>query len=98
MKTRVPAPFGVLLKRYRMAAMLTQEQLAIHATLSPDTIRALESGKRRAPRAATLQLIVAALALTGAERAAMLAAATPAQSVPPADSAPSTGAPSYGAP
>ena len=72
-----PTPFGTLLKRYRVAALLTQEQLAVRARLSPDTIRALERGKRRTPRPDSLRLLVEALPLTGEERAALLAAARP---------------------
>ena len=48
MANRAPGPFGVLLRRYRVAALLTQEELATRARLSADTIRALESGKRHA--------------------------------------------------
>lgn len=86
MKQRVPTPFGILLRRYRVAAMLTQEQLCSRARLSADTIRALESGKRRAPRASTLHLIIDALELTTAERAALLTTATnAAPAKPPAN-------------
>jgi predicted ATPase/transcriptional regulator with XRE-family HTH domain len=77
-----PTPFGMLLKRYRVAALLTQEQLAARAQLSPDTIRALERGKRRMPRPNSVQLLADALSLTGEERAALLAAAQPP--IPPA--------------
>ena len=72
-----PTPFGTLLKRYRVAALLTQEQLAVRARLSPDTIRALERGKRRTPRSDSLRLLVEALPLTSEEREALLAAARP---------------------
>jgi transcriptional regulator with XRE-family HTH domain len=48
-------PFGALLKRYRAAAQLTQEQLAAGARLSPNTITALERGKLHTLRGATIQ-------------------------------------------
>jgi hypothetical protein len=47
-----PASFGELLRRYRAATHLTQEELAARASLSPDAIAALERGKRRTPRGA----------------------------------------------
>jgi predicted ATPase/DNA-binding CsgD family transcriptional regulator len=70
-------PFGTLLKRFRVAALLTQEQLAVRAQLSPDTIRALERGKRRIPRPDSMRLLVEALSLSGAELELLLAAAQP---------------------
>jgi len=69
-----PSPFGTLLQRYRAAAGLTQEALAARAQLSSDAIAALERGRRRTPRVATAHLLAAALDLTDAERAALLAA------------------------
>ncbi len=69
------APFGALLLRLRDAAGLTQEQLAARAGLSPNAISALESGKRRAPRFATVELLAAALALDGQQRRELVAAA-----------------------
>src|SRR5258708_191272 len=69
------APFGTLLLRLRAAAGLTQEQLALRAGLSPDAISALESGKRRTPRFATVELLVAALTLDGQQRDELVAAA-----------------------
>ena len=81
MAHRPPTTFGVLLRRHRTAALLTQEQLALRAQLSPDTIRSLERGKRRFPRPDSLHLLVEALSLSGAERAAFLAAAR--DDVPP---------------
>jgi predicted ATPase/DNA-binding CsgD family transcriptional regulator/transcriptional regulator with XRE-family HTH domain len=72
---RKPAPFGVLLLRLRAAAGLTQEQLAARASLSPNAIAALESGKRRTPRFTTVELLAAALGLSSQERAQFSAAA-----------------------
>ncbi len=47
--------FGILLKRYRMAAGLTQEALAARAGLSARTIADLERGINRLPRHDTLR-------------------------------------------
>ncbi|HEV2457645.1 MAG TPA: helix-turn-helix domain-containing protein, partial [Ktedonobacterales bacterium] len=69
------APFGALLLRLRAAAGLTQEQLAARAGLSPKAISALESGKRQAPRFATVDLLATALALDGQQRYELVAAA-----------------------
>jgi predicted ATPase/DNA-binding CsgD family transcriptional regulator/transcriptional regulator with XRE-family HTH domain len=69
------APFGVLLRRFRTAARLTQEELAARASLSPDAIAALERGKRRTPRDATVALLSDALGLEAQERAQLAAAA-----------------------
>jgi predicted ATPase/DNA-binding CsgD family transcriptional regulator/transcriptional regulator with XRE-family HTH domain len=65
----------VLLRKFRIAARLTQEELAARASLSPDAIAALESGKRRTPREATIELLAEALGLEAPERAQLAAAA-----------------------
>jgi predicted ATPase/DNA-binding XRE family transcriptional regulator len=70
-----PASFGELLRRYRAATHLTQEELAARASLSPDAIAALERGKRRTPRGATVELLADALGLEAQERAQFVAAA-----------------------
>jgi branched-chain amino acid transport system substrate-binding protein len=70
-----PVTFASLLRRYRQATGLTQEELAEHAYLSKEAISALERGTRRAPRKETIDLLAEALALTEAERAAFEAAA-----------------------
>ena len=67
--------FGDLLRRYRLAAGLTQEELAARAALSARGIQALEIGQRKAPRRTTLQLLVDALGLDPAQREALAAAA-----------------------
>ncbi len=63
-----PVSLGQLIKRYRIAAGLTQEELAERASLSARAIRALETGGRRTPRKDTLALLASALNLTPAER------------------------------
>ena len=70
-----PSPFGVLLRRQRQAAALTQEELAERAHLSWRTISDLERGRKHTPRPDTLALLADALALLPAERAAFEAAA-----------------------
>jgi transcriptional regulator with XRE-family HTH domain len=64
-------PFGDLLRNYRVAAGLTQEELAARAGLSVDAISMLECGKRRTPRKSTVHLLAEALTLTDAEREAL---------------------------
>src|SRR3954454_21090742 len=71
-----PAPFGALLLRFRAVARLTQEELAARAGLSPAGISALESGKRRTPRTATVERLAAALALDAQDRHELVAAAS----------------------
>jgi len=67
--------FGELLRGYRVAAGLTQEELAARAHVGVRTISDLERGASRAPQRRTLAPIVAALRLSDEERAAMGAAA-----------------------
>jgi predicted ATPase/DNA-binding CsgD family transcriptional regulator/transcriptional regulator with XRE-family HTH domain len=85
MTTREPAPFGALLRFHRAKARLTQEQLAARAGVSADTIAALEHGRRRAPRSATVDLLANALQLSDAERASFDAAARPLGAITVAD-------------
>jgi predicted ATPase/DNA-binding XRE family transcriptional regulator len=61
--------FGELLRRYRVDAGLTQEALAERAGLSARGLSDLERGLRRRPRTDTVQRLVAALGLRGADRA-----------------------------
>jgi tetratricopeptide (TPR) repeat protein/transcriptional regulator with XRE-family HTH domain len=67
--------FGTLLKRYRLAAGLTQEELADQATLSRRGIADLERGARTQPRKETVQLLAEALHLSATERTLLEAAA-----------------------
>ncbi len=66
--------FGPLLKRYRVRAGLSQEELAEAAGLSVRGISDLERGFRRSPQRETLRLLVEALGLTDREREELEAA------------------------
>src|SRR5690349_13243711 len=67
--------FSVLLRQYREAAGLTQEQLAERAGLTVNGVSQLERGERRRPYPHTVQALAAALGLGEAERTAFLTAA-----------------------
>jgi predicted ATPase/transcriptional regulator with XRE-family HTH domain len=90
-----PSPFGVLLRRLREAAGLTQEALAERAELSYRTVSDLERGINRSPRADGARRLADALGLTGPERAHFLAVVR-AAAIGPAAIAPET--PTTGAP
>jgi transcriptional regulator with XRE-family HTH domain len=66
--------FGELLRRYRVAAGLTQEALAERAGVSLRGVSDLERGLRRAPYRATVLQLAEALSLGEAERDALVAA------------------------
>ena len=68
--------FGGLLRRYRAAAVLTQENLAERAGLSVRGLRYLEGDLRR-PYRDTVQRLVEALSLAPDDRARLVAAARP---------------------
>lgn len=70
------ADFREALKRYRLAAGLSQAELAERAGLSPRGVSDLERGARTNPRPATVRLLVDALGLTEMDRAAFIAAST----------------------
>ena len=74
MNTESALTFGELLKRYRLAAGLTQEALAERARLSPRTISDLERGVTSWPYRDTVALLAVALELTADERASLQAA------------------------
>jgi predicted ATPase/DNA-binding XRE family transcriptional regulator len=86
---RTPA-FGELLRRHRIAAGLTQEELAERARISVRAISDLERGVRRAPHKDTLRLLADALNLGEDDRALLLetvretrrAEATPSSTAP----------------
>jgi tetratricopeptide (TPR) repeat protein len=64
-----------MLRRSRLAAGLTQEELAARAGLSAAAISTLERGARRSPRKDTIELIADALQLPPAQRTLLLSAA-----------------------
>ncbi len=67
--------FGVVLRRYRLEAGLTQEELAERAGLSVNGLSALERGTRQRPHRATVDVLAEALSLVPADRQALAAAA-----------------------
>src|SRR5271166_2679929 len=69
-----PESFGAALRRYRLAAGLTQEELAGRAGMSVPGLSALESGKRQTPYRHTVTLLATALDLPPAEAARLQAA------------------------
>ncbi len=81
--------FGSLLKRYRMAAGLTQEALATRAGLSARTVADLERGINRIPRHETFELLIPALGLTSQQRALLVATVRPEMTAVSASHSPS---------
>ncbi len=87
MSTAIQPAFGRLLRRYRVAAGLTQEALAERAGY----IRMLERGQR-VPQPAAVALVAGALGLSTGERAALAAlAALPRPAPAPAPPLPDSG-------
>jgi transcriptional regulator with XRE-family HTH domain len=82
------ATFAELLRQFRVAASLTQEGLAERCRLSPATIAALETGRRRAPRLSTVADIADALHLSPADRALLATTAGNARQPAPGDREP----------
>lgn len=83
--------FGRLIKRLRVAADLTQEELAERSSVSPRLISDLERGSTHRPRRDTVQLLADGLRLRGEDRDAFIAlargrslVATPEAEVTPA--------------
>ena len=67
--------FGALLQQQRLAAGLSQEELAERAGVSRRGIADLERGARRAPHPATMRRLAKGLGLNPAGRAALFASA-----------------------
>ncbi len=65
---------GILLRRWRQRALLTQEELAARAGLDARTVRRLEADDLRRPRTSTLRLVADALGLGEEERSQLWAA------------------------
>ena len=72
-----PVPIGMLLRRLRTAAALSQEALAERAGISARAVGDLERGIHQAPRLETVRLLADALGLDAQDRFALLAAARP---------------------
>ena len=86
------APFGVVLRQFRTAAALSQEDLAERAGVSLRGISDLERGVRRTPYLTTVIMLAAALNLIPADRQTLLAAARPGS--PPETDPGTAGSPS----
>src|SRR5690242_6638367 len=67
--------FDTVLRRNRLRAKLTQDELAARAAIGVRTVRDLERGRASRPQRTTIELLAAALGLSGADRDAFLAAA-----------------------
>src|SRR3954452_22852952 len=67
--------FDTVLRRSRLRAKLTQEELAARAAVGVRTVRDLERGRASRPQRTTVELLAAALGLAGADRDAFLVAA-----------------------
>jgi predicted ATPase/transcriptional regulator with XRE-family HTH domain len=81
--TREQASFGAQLKRYRVAAGLSQEVLAERASVSVPAISAYERGLRQAPYRDTVALLAHALGLSTQEAAALEATVSRRRALPP---------------
>jgi transcriptional regulator with XRE-family HTH domain len=82
MRASSPTTFGVLLRRYRLAAGLTQEALAERAGVSARGVQDLERGVHADPRADTVRLLANALGLDDQARSSLIAAAHPELAAP----------------
>lgn len=72
--------FGALVRRLRLAAGLSQEELAQRARLSVKAVGALERGERLRPYPNTVRALADALGVSGEDRAALMdSAARPDQ-------------------
>ncbi len=69
-----PSVFGEALRTYRVAAALSQEELATQAGLSPRAVNDLERESSTPPRLETVRRLAAALGLSPQERSVLLAA------------------------
>src|SRR2546428_2034674 len=96
MDTVQSVTFGTLLRRHRIAAGLTQEELAERAGLSVRTIGDMERGVVHTPRKDTVALLAESLALSPRDQAALAAAARRLGAAPASVSVPAvTSAPPF---
>jgi tetratricopeptide (TPR) repeat protein/transcriptional regulator with XRE-family HTH domain len=88
----VGASFGRLLRGYRLAAGLTQEELAERAGLSIRAVSDMERGRTARPYARSVRLLATALALDDAARGQLITAMTarPGEPGEPGESADSS--------
>ncbi|MGB3305572.1 MAG: helix-turn-helix domain-containing protein [Thermomicrobiales bacterium] len=77
MARRERAPFGSLLRFYRVEAGLSQELLAERASLSSRGVSDLERGVRQSPRLKTVRMLADALGLGPEDRIPLFRAARP---------------------
>src|SRR4051794_36891594 len=75
--------FDVVLRRHRLRANLTQEELAARAAIGVRTVRDLERGRSSRPQRTTVELLAQALGLQGRDREDFLAVARGASGAPP---------------
>lgn len=85
MSTSKSLPLAPLLRRFRLAAGLSQEALAERSGLSTRAISDLERGLRTAPRPETMRMLADALSLPDDQRADFFQAARPELWVRPED-------------
>jgi predicted ATPase/transcriptional regulator with XRE-family HTH domain len=76
--------FGQMIRRFRVAAALSQEALAERSGVSARAVSDLERGLRSAPRLETVRMLADALSLSVTERAMLLSASRPETVQPPA--------------
>jgi len=69
--------FGAVLRAHRLAAGLTQDELAERASLSGRGVQDLERGLRRRPRPDTIRRLADVLELDGVARAELMSAGQP---------------------
>jgi tetratricopeptide (TPR) repeat protein/transcriptional regulator with XRE-family HTH domain len=70
-----PSPYGELLRTYRLAAGLTQEELAERAGLSARAISDHERGIKQRPHPVTVRMLADALGISPLERASLISTA-----------------------
>jgi predicted ATPase/DNA-binding XRE family transcriptional regulator len=80
---RTNGSFGALLRRFRIAAGLSQEALAEQARIDPESLNAIERDDATPPAGAVVEALAAALALSP-ERRGKFDAAAAAAGMPPA--------------
>src|SRR5436305_3625501 len=82
MDTAQRLAFGTLLRRHRLAAGLTQEELAERAYISRRSVSDMERGVPHRPRPETVALLAAALALSESDHSAFVEAAGQLRAAP----------------